>query len=130
MTNTPKRLWTLKGFSSNVTSPAYHNGLLFCIKEEGGVALCCDIKTGELLNQQRISRDTGRIYASPLIADDRIYVVTREKGTYVLSADREMTQIAHNTIADDTSIFNASPIAHNGQLLLRSDRYLYCIANN
>jgi hypothetical protein len=34
--------------------------------------------------------------------------------------------LARNHLGDD-SVFNATPVVSDGQLLLRSDRFLYCI---
>ena len=61
------------------------------------------------------------------VADGKIYLVSREAGTYVLSAGPKFEQLAHNVIEGDDSIFNASLVVSRGQLLLRSDKYLYCI---
>jgi hypothetical protein len=61
------------------------------------------------------------------VADGKIYYVSREKGVYVLAAKPEYELLAHNVIAGDSSIFNASPAVSDGQLLLRSDTHLYCI---
>ena len=35
--------------------------------------------------------------------------------------------LAHNKFEGDGSRTNASPAVHNGQLLLRTDKNLYCI---
>ena len=70
---------------------------------------------------------SGKVYASLLSVEGRLYAVSREKGTFVLAAAPEFKQLARNVIADDDSIFNASPVVSRGQLLLRSDRFLYCI---
>ena len=67
-------------------------------------------------------------YASALAGDGKVYVQTRYGGTYVLAAKPQFEQLAHNQL-DDKSTFNASPIVANGNLYLRSDRHLYCIAN-
>ena len=50
-----------------------------------------------------------------------------QHGTYVLAAQPEFKQIAHNPPLDD-SIFNASPAVADGKLLIRSDKFLYCLA--
>jgi outer membrane protein assembly factor BamB len=71
-------------------------------------------------------RFRGQPYASTLVGDGKLYVVTRTGGTYVLAAKPEFEQLAHNEL-DDRSKFNASPIVADGKLLLRSDKYLYCI---
>jgi hypothetical protein len=61
-----------------------------------------------------------------VLADGKIYYVTRESGTFVLQASPEYKLLAHNSL-NDKSIFNASPAVSHSQLILRSDRYLYCI---
>jgi hypothetical protein len=65
-------------------------------------------------------------YASTLLADGRLYVVMRSKGTLVLAAQPEFKQLALNELAD-RSTFNASPIVYDGALILRSDENLYCL---
>jgi len=61
-----------------------------------------------------------------LAGDSKIYIVTRNDGTYVLAAKPEYEELAHNNL-DDQSTFNASPIISNGSLILRSDHFLYCV---
>jgi len=45
----------------------------------------------------------------------------------VVAPRPEYKLLAHNVFADDKSRAHASPAVSDGQLLLRSDRYLYCI---
>ena len=52
--------------------------------------------------------------------------LTRRNGTFVLAAEPKSRQLAHNRL-DDDSDFNACPIAFDGRLLMRSDRYLYSL---
>ena len=127
MTETHK-LWQInKG--SNVSSPVYVDGHLYWTNESRGAAYCVDAKTGEVLYEERLDPNPGRIYASPVAADGKLYYVSRDRGTYVLPAEPSFRQLAHNVIDDDDSIFNGSPVISQGQILLRSDRYLYCIGN-
>jgi len=67
------------------------------------------------------------IYASPVLADGKIYYVSRNDGTYVVAAKPKFKLLAHNVIKSDTSVFNASPAVSDGQLFLRSDQRLYCV---
>ncbi len=69
----------------------------------------------------------GRIYASPLAADGKLYYVSRDAGVYVVAAKPEFELLAHNKIETDASIFNGSLAVAAGRLLLRSDRALYCL---
>jgi hypothetical protein len=47
----------------------------------------------------------------------------------VLAAEPKFKLLAHNTFEDDSSRANASIAVVNGELLLRTDQALYCIAN-
>jgi len=47
--------------------------------------------------------------------------------TYVVADGPMFKLLAHNKFEDDDRRTNASPIASDGCLLLRTDRYLYCI---
>lgn len=121
------KLWTL-GKGSNVSSPVFHEGHLYWAHESRGTVYCAEAKTGKLIYEQRLDPKPGLIYASPIIVDGKVYYVSREKGTFVVAAKPEFELLAHNTIAGDTSVFNGSPVVMADKLLLRSNKYLYCLA--
>jgi hypothetical protein len=106
-----------------VSSPVLYKGKVYWA---GGSATCLDAATGKSVFQGRLSGNPS-FYASALAADDKIYCVSRFTGINVISAEAPFKELAHNTFADDKSRTNASPIAHDGCLLLRTDQYLYCI---
>jgi len=110
----------------NIASPVHYEGHLYFVREARGIARCLQAKTGLVVYEQRLTPAPDEIYASPLVADGKIYYVSRERGTYVLAAKPQFQLLAHNVLGDP-SIFNASPVAIGGRLLLRSERYLYCI---
>ncbi|MEK6260858.1 MAG: PQQ-binding-like beta-propeller repeat protein, partial [Planctomycetota bacterium] len=118
------RLWTsTKG--SNVSSPVYHDGHLYWMHEQRGVAYCAKAASGEIVYEQRLER-AGQVYSSALQADGRLYYLTREGKTFVLAAKPEFEQLALNAF-DDRSVFNGSPAVAGKQLLIRSDQFLYCL---
>jgi outer membrane protein assembly factor BamB len=112
---------------SNVSSPVYHDGHLYWAADHGGVVFCQDAATGRVVYEERLKPAPDIIYASCLLADGKLYYVSQHDGTYVLAAGPTFKVLAHNVIADDNSRTNASPAVSNGQLLLRSDQYVYCI---
>ena len=65
------------------------------------------------------------IFASPVGAAGRIYITSRDGTTVVLRHDRENATLAVNHLEDS---FSASPALVNGELYLRGERFLYCIA--
>ena len=118
------RLWTgRKG--SNVSSPIAHAGRLYWMHENLGIACCADAKTGRIVYEERVA-GAGQTYASPVLADGKLYYVSRRGGVFVLTAKPEFAQLAHNDLGD-RSTFDASPAVAGSRLLLRSDRFLYCI---
>ena len=116
------RLWEAKA-GANVCSPVMYKDHLYWVSDRNRVAYCVRMKDGEVLHSERFP---AQPYASVLLADGKLYVVSRYEGTFVLEATPEMKQLAHNKF-DDDSTFNASPIASGGKVLIRSDKYLYCV---
>ena len=114
-----------KSLSSYVPSPVLAGDRILCANERG-ILGCLGVKDGESLFQQRLS-GAGGIYASPVVADGKAYFVTRQNGTFVVSITGEGEVLATNKL-DDDSDFNASPAIADGKLLLRSDRFLYCVS--
>jgi outer membrane protein assembly factor BamB len=119
------KLWQTRGGYYSPNSPVYHDGHLYW--SGGFQAACADAKTGKTVCQENMPSGNNLTYASPVIADGRIYYVTRENGTIVLATGKKFQLLAHNKIEDDKSVFNGSPAVSNGCLFLRSDRGLYCI---
>lgn len=128
VTNT-HRLWSVS-FGSNVSSPVYHEGRLYWVHEKRGIAYCLDAKTGKLVFQSRMRPNPGTVYSSVTLADGKLYCLSKNRGTFVLAAGPTYKLLAHNVFEDDNSRANAIPVVSNSQLLLRSDRYLYCIGND
>ncbi len=120
--------WRGEG-GSYVPTPVYHDGRLHWV-DDNGIAYSMDASTGKLHYRQRVA-PPGRgkpFYASPVLAGDRIYAVSRTAGTFVIRAKPEHELIATNKIASDSSQFNATPAIVGDRLILRSDKFIYCIA--
>jgi len=115
-------LWKARK-ATKVPSPLVAGGLLYWI-DHTGLACCLDAKTGDIVYRER----TGlkKVYASLVLADGKLYTVSRTSGAIVYAAGREFKELARNHLGDD-SVFDATPVVSNGQLLLRSNKFLYCI---
>jgi outer membrane protein assembly factor BamB len=118
-------LWRInKG--SNVSSPLYHEGHLYFAHDNLAIAFCVNAQTGEVVYEERLNPSPGQIYASPVLADGRIYYLSRSGRTVVVAAKPEFEQLAFNPLGE-RGTFNASPAISGDHLLIRSDRFLYCI---
>ncbi|KPJ57880.1 MAG: hypothetical protein AMS16_00460, partial [Planctomycetes bacterium DG_58] len=118
------RLWTSQK-GSNVTSPVVHDGHLYWMHEQRGIAYCAVAASGEIVYEERLE-GAGRVYASPLLADGRLYYLTRNGRTFVLACKPRFEQLAVNDLGD-RSTFNATFAVAGNRLLVRSDKYLYCL---
>ena len=118
------RLWTSK-YGSNVTSPIYWDGHLYWMSETSGNAYCANADTGELVYEEKLER-AGSVYASPVLAEERLYYINRAGRTFVLAAKPEFEQLSMNEL-EDGSRFDASPAIVGNRFLVRSGKYLYCL---
>ena len=118
------RLWTgRKG--SNVSSPVVHQGYLYWVHDQLGIAFCAEAGSGRIVYQQRLPR-AGQVYASALLAGDHLYYLNRRGTTYVVKVGPRFELVAQNDLSDGTR-FDASPAALGDKLLIRSQTTLYCI---
>jgi hypothetical protein len=118
------RLWTRKT-GSNVTSPLLLGEHLYWMHESKGMAYCAKARTGELVYAEKLS-GAGQVYASPLLADGRLYYLDRSGRAFVLPAQPEFEEPIVNELRDG-SRFDASPAVAGKRLLIRSGKFLYCV---
>lgn len=123
-------LWTAST-TSYVPTPVYFGEHLYWVNEQG-FAHCVDARTSALVYRERLQTEGDaarpRVYASTLVIDDKLYTVSRNLGTFVLAAAPKFAQLHENLFAGDSSVFNATPAVSQGQLFLRSNRFVYCLA--
>jgi outer membrane protein assembly factor BamB len=119
------RPWSIRK-GSNVTSPVYHDGHIYWMHENLGIAYCARAESGEIVYEERVP-GCGQVYASPVLADGKIYYLARDGKSHVLPAEPRFEVLAVNSLGE-RGIFNASLGIADGRIYLRSNRYLYCIA--
>lgn len=121
-------LWSIDE-SSYVATPLYHSGRLHWVSETG-YAYCVDAKSGKLIYRNKLPLKPGSggrpMYASLVLAGDRLIAVTRRGGTVILRVGEKFEVLATNDLGDDTD-FNATPALSNRQIFLRSNRAVYCL---
>jgi hypothetical protein len=122
----PVVVWRTDGVGSGIASLVVHEGRVYVV--DRGVAACLDAGSGVILSKTRLSPSEATFYASPVVADGKLFAVSRESGIYVLSTEPKFVQLANNRL--DDSVFNATPAIHDRELLLRSNKFLYCIGEH
>jgi len=116
-------------------SPVRYESNLFIIAR--GILSTVDTGTGKRDLQMRLKgeRTTGNSrfgsldYASPIVVGDRLFYLNASGQVYVFQLGEEIKQLAVNEVTSEKEVFWGSPAASNSRLLLRSSKYLYCIAD-
>ena len=99
------------------------DGRYFYVVNDRGIMWCLDAKTGqEIYGQQRLK--SGTYSASPVLADDKIYVTNEDGLTTVVKAGPKFEIVAENALNDYCL---SSPAISDGQIFIRTAQHLYCI---
>ena len=129
-------LWENSKVKTYLTTPIFHDGLLYYIREEG-IACCADPLTGKLIYAERIegaasgSTNKGEpFYASPVLVNGHLVAVSRTAGAFVIEAKPEYMLVRINKIEGDKSRFQGTPAVSDGQIFLRSDKAVYCFGGD
>jgi outer membrane protein assembly factor BamB len=117
-----KIVWEMKQDVPKIPSFLYKKPYLYTISEHG-IAMCIEAETGNLVWRERIG---GKFSASPIMADDKIYLLDENAKTTVIKVAPDFTVIATNNLSGKCQ---ASMAVAKRNILIRTDKYLYCIKN-
>jgi len=122
VTGTPAVAWTRDRDTPYVPSPVLDGGTLCFLKHYQGVLTCVDGATGATRFGPERLPELGDVYASPVAAARRIYVVDRAGSAVVLGRSNRFEVLARNRLDES---FSATPALAGPDLFLRGERYLY-----
>ena len=121
---------------ARIMTPVVYDGLMFGISR--GVVTCAEAATGEEVFKERlpseaIGKSGGRRgpssdYSSPVVSGGNIYQVLKNGTILVIAAKRDFELVSVNKLEDDGTEFNSTPAFSDNQMFIRSNKYLYCIA--
>ena len=125
LTGTDAILWSHHKATPYVPSPLLYGDKLYFFSNNNGVLSCFEARTGRaLLDAERIEGLQG-VYASPVGANGRVYLVGRNGATVVIKHSDKLEILATNRLEEK---FDASPAVAGKELFLRGHDWLYCIA--
>ena len=116
----PEVLWEAYDYLSDVPSPIATDKYLFVVTSYGLIA-CYDALSGELFWEQEF--DNG-FYASPILVDDKIYLLDRAGTMHIFKADKEFVSIATSKLGEKS---DSTPAFADGHIYIRAGKNLYCI---
>lgn len=124
LTGTDKVAWTLSQGTPYVPSPALADGFLYFTQSNNAILTCVDVATGQQLIERTRLPGLRAVYASPVIADGRVYITGRDGETIVLKQGATFDVLAVNRLSD---AIDASPAIVGESLYLRGRKTLFCI---
>ncbi len=124
ITDSDQVLWTHERQTSYVPSALLLDDDIYFLRSNNAVLSCIDAKTGAVHYEGQRLSGLRTVYASPLAADGRVYLVSREGVTKVLKAGSTYEELATNELDD---AFDASPIVIGDRMYLRGHDNLYCL---
>ncbi len=112
--------WKVTSGGPYISSLLHYDGLIYMMGDVGVLSVF-DAKTGERLHQERV----GGVYtASPVAGDGKVYFVSEDGETIVVSAGRTPRVLSRNRL---NARQLASPAIAGGRLFIRSDDTLFAI---
>ena len=124
ITGPPALAWTLDRDTPYVPSPLLYDGILYFLKTNNGLLTAVDAKTGTPHYQVQRLEKAQNVFASPVGAAGRVYVVGRDGTTVVVRHGPKFEVLAENTLDDG---FDASPAVVENEIFLRGYKSLYRI---
>lgn len=126
ITNSPKVNWKIAQGTPYVPSPILSGTRLLFTAGNTNALSCMDAGTGKPQLERMRLNAIGSMYASPIWAAGHFYFTSREGTTVVVKDNENLEVVAVNELND---VIDASPVAVDDQLFLRSWKKLYCIQN-
>lgn len=120
-------VWDYGRDTPYVPSPLLYDDTLYFLKHNRGVLSAFNANTGEAYYGPERLEGISDVYASPVGAGDRIYVVDRDGAALVIKHGSTFEVLAENILNDG---FSASPAIVGKEIFLRGNRSLYCIASD
>lgn len=117
---TPKQLWEDTEYLSDIPSPVATDKYLFMLTSYG-MALCYDARTGTKYWEQDFGTPT---YASPMIAEGRVYQLDKNGVMHIFSADKEYKSISQPQLGEGSV---CTPAFGDGRIYIRGNKHLFCI---
>jgi outer membrane protein assembly factor BamB len=124
VTDSDKVLWRYGKGTPYVPSPLLAGGRLWFTQMNDNLLTTLDVKTGKAVMDRERLPGLKTLYASPVAAAGRVYLVDREGTALVLKQGDKLEVLATNRLDDPV---DASPVVVGKQLFLRGEKYLYCI---
>ncbi len=125
LTGTDAILWSHNKNTPYVPSPLLVDNLLYVLSGNDAILSCFEAATGQTEFEHERLEGIHSVYASPVAAKDRVFVLSREGVCLVLKKGPKPEILATNRLDDQT---DASLALAGKEVFVRGRHSLYCIA--
>ena len=125
LTGTDAVRWSRNKSTPYVPSPSLVNGRIYVLTGNNATLSCFDASSGEPNFEGEKLEGLSGVYASPVAAGDRVYVLGRNGVCTVLKEGTKLEVLATNKLDDKT---DGTPALVGKDIFIRGHRSLYCIS--
>jgi outer membrane protein assembly factor BamB len=125
LTGTDAILWSHGKNTPYVPSPLLVDNFIYVMSGNDAILSCFDAKSGQPQFEHERLEGIHGVYASPVAAKDRVYVLSRQGVCLVLKKGATPEILAINKLDDQT---DASLALAGKEIFVRGHHGLYCIA--
>jgi outer membrane protein assembly factor BamB len=122
-TNSDSIVWSRTGRGSYMPTPLVYKGILYVLANNG-LFDAYNLKTGDELYRQRLPTVGSGFSASPVAADDKIYLSNEDGEMLVIAAGEKFNHLATNSMGE---LLMATPALSDGVMYVRSSASLFAI---
>jgi outer membrane protein assembly factor BamB len=115
-------LWRLQKNLPYVPAPLLYQNVLYLVKS-GGIITTVDPATGRPIKEGRSPGALGTYYASPVAAEDKVFVANTEGKITVLKASGAWEVLGVNDLGEEV---HATPALGGGRVYVRTRSAVYC----
>ncbi len=119
-------LWQRDDIGSFVPTPAADGKHVYLVGDSGKVE-CLDPISGKTVWNDAFPKNRAKYYASPLIADGKLYAPREDGVVFVASvADNRFALLSENDLEESVI---GSPVPAESCLFIRGEKHLFCFAS-
>jgi len=126
LTGSDAVLWSHTRGLAYTASPVLHDNRLYYVTDNGMLS-ALNATTGEPYYAQTRLPKAYNLKASPVGANDKLYVATEDGDVVIVKMGDKLEVLATNTLTDE--VFIATPVIAGGELFLRGRNTLFCISD-
>jgi outer membrane protein assembly factor BamB/protein tyrosine phosphatase (PTP) superfamily phosphohydrolase (DUF442 family) len=116
-------IWSRTGRGSYMPTPLIYKGILYVLANNGTFD-AYKLKTGDEVYRQRLPQVGNGFSASPVAADDKIYLPSEDGEILVISAGEKFAHLKTNSMGE---LLMATPALSEGVMYIRTAQSLFAV---